>query len=335
MPARVGLARALTSSVFRPHRWRAGNGSFPRPPELRGGSLACDDAVVLPYVAYLRTYEPLAAFPEPDRSAWASYAASAARPSRAAALDIEHERALRHVVAVPPVVVPNRESGDAFVRHVNGTTYVSPWQTRLRSWLALTEFRASMPDGIAGAFVPEAVAEQAANEFEEYKRHHSVERPHILSSTWHVPLQWFVPFDPAERWLVLGSREAGIARQSGATTAAPTRTLVYVTSMAQARRRVARAIAVIRRHLGEGYAHEGAESVGRWLEAFHPRSLVELDYGGLVHLLDDESLRGDQSVADVEAALAALEAGQHDVAATAYERLNERWRGVQRLETAN
>ncbi len=30
--------------------------------------------------------------------------------------------------------------------------------------------------------------------------------------------------------------------------------------------------------------------VGRWLEDFHPCSLVELDYGGLVHLVSDDAL---------------------------------------------
>lgn len=296
---------------------------------------ACDDAVVLPYAAYLRTYEPLTAFPEPQRSFWASYAGSERRPGRAAALEVEHNRALRDVVAIPPIVAPERESRDAYVRRVEGITYVCPWQTRLRSWLALGEFRSSMPEKMADVFVPTSVAEQAFADFERYKRHHTIERPHILTSTWHVPAQWFVAFDPAERWLVLGDREGAGGKHSGPATATPTRTLVYMTSMAQARRRVARAIAVIRRHLGEGEAHAGVESVGRWLEEFHPRSLVELDYGGLVHLLDDEQLRADQSVADVSAALAGLEADQGEAASAAYDRLMTRWRRIQGLESAN
>lgn len=291
--------------------------------------------MVLPYITYLRVYQPLVAFPEPERSSWASYAGSDGRPSRAAALDVEHELALRHVVAIPPIVAPEKESGDAYVRQVEGITYICPWQTRLRSWLALSEFRSAMPERLAGSFLPAGATERALHRFEEYKRDHAPGRPHILTSTWHVPLQWFVPFDPAERWLVLGARDDPGGRQSGPATAVPTRTLVYVTSMSQARRRVARAIAVIRRHLGEGEAYVGVESVGRWLEEFHPRSLVELDYGGLVHLLDDERLRTDQSVADVAAALTGLEAEQRDVASDAYERLMTRWRRIQRLESAN
>lgn len=291
--------------------------------------------MVLPYITYLRAYEPLVAFPEPERSSWASYAGSDNRTGRAGALDVEHERALRHVVAVPPIVAPEKESGDAYVRQVEGITYICPWQTRLRSWLALSEFRSAIPERLAGSFLPAGAAEQALRRFEEYKRDHTAGRPHILTSTWNVPLQWFVPFDPAERWLVLGDRDDAAGKQSGPATAVPTRTLVYVTSMSQARRRVARAIAVIRRHLGEGEAYVGVEGVGRWLEEFHPRSLVELDYGGLVHLLDDDRLRTDQSVADVAAALTGLEAEQRDVASAAYERLMTRWRQIQRLESAN
>lgn len=290
---------------------------------------------MLPYVAYLRTYEPLVAFPEPERSAWASYAGSSDRPSRAATLDVEHARSLRHAVAIPPIVAPERESGDAYLRHVGGLTYVCPWQTRLRSWLALAEFRAKTPSKLAGAYLPPAVVEQASADFERYKRRHATDRPHIQTSRWHVPLPWFVPFDPAERWLVLGDRDEGAARTTGPATATPTRTLIYVTSMAQARRRVARAIAVIRRHLGEGDTFFGVETLGRWLEEFHPRSLVELDYGGLVHLLDDEWLRNDQSVADVAAALGALETKEDDAASASYDRVVARWRAIQRLESAN
>ncbi len=298
-----------------------------------GRAQAWDDADVLPYATYLRAYEPLSAFPEPDRSAWASYADCGSHPSRGAALDVEHVRALRHLVSVPQVVAPEAESRDAYLRRVDGVTYVCPWETRLRSWLALTEFQSGMPERIAGTFLPKVVADQAAGDFERYKRDHRSEHPHILTSTWHVPPAWFVAFDSAERWLVLGDPDAPPGKRPGAATAV--RTLVYVTRMSQARRRVACAVAVIRRRLGEGAAYAELERVGRWLEDFHPRSLVELDYGGLVHLLDDESLRDDQSVADVAAALTALEADDRETAAAAYERLTASWRRVRRLEAAN
>jgi hypothetical protein len=77
------------------------------------------------------------------------------------------------------------------------------------------------------------------------------------------------------------------------------------------------------------------EDVGRWLEEFHPRALVELDYGGLVHLLDDESLRADQSVAEVAAAITGLETGELELAIAMYQRLRARWRVLEAAESAS
>ena len=75
--------------------------------------------------------------------------------------------------------------------------------------------------------------------------------------------------------------------------------------------------------------------MGQWLEEFHPHSLVELDYGGLVHLLDDDSLRADQSVAEVSAAISASREGQYELASVLYQRLRNRWQALESLEAAN
>ncbi|MCW2945088.1 MAG: hypothetical protein JWR24_1805 [Actinoallomurus sp.] len=294
---------------------------------------SCHDAVVLPYAAYLRVYESLTAFAEPERSRWAAYAGSDQRPRRAGALDVEHARALRRLIAVPPIVAPIRESRHAYVRRADDITYICPWETRLRSWLAFDRFKAGTPERLADKFVPQRVADQADAEFERWKQGSGTLSPHILSSTWQVPLGWFVPFVAKERWLVLGSQnESG---SGGPTTATPTRTLIYVTPMAQARRRVARALNGVRRHVGEGLELSEVESVGRWLEEFHPHSLVELDYGGLVHILDDAALRADESVAEVAAAVTGMETGQAELAVAMYKRVVARWRVVQALESAN
>jgi hypothetical protein len=47
------------------------------------------------YAAYLRIYQPVSAFHEPDRSRWAAYAASSARPRRSDSLMVEHAEAVR------------------------------------------------------------------------------------------------------------------------------------------------------------------------------------------------------------------------------------------------
>jgi hypothetical protein len=72
------------------------------------------------YAAYLRIYEPVAAFHEPDRSRWASSAVSAARPRRRDSLSVEHAEALRRAIATPQVAVPDQESEHAYVRRADG-----------------------------------------------------------------------------------------------------------------------------------------------------------------------------------------------------------------------
>jgi len=174
-------------------------------------------------------------------------------------------------------------------------------------------------------------------------------RVYIQGSTWSVPPIWFVPFAPTERWLVLGtSSERETSRPA---TASATRTLIYATTMAQARRRVARALATVRRvpaQVARGPGEEphqaapatadlerasvALEEIGRWLEEFHPHSVVELDYGGLVQLLDDDALRADQSVAEVSAAVSALASREYELAAAMYQRLRARWRDLEAVE---
>jgi hypothetical protein len=295
--------------------------------------------LVLPYAAYLRVYEPLSAFNEPDRRVWIAYAESRERPRRAGALRAEHGESVRRLLSVPPLPAPAQESPNAYLRRVEEVLYVCPWQSRLRSWLAFSRFRGSTPGKLMDRFVPKAIVEQTADDFDRFKQRGGSDalRTHIHTTTWHVPTAWLVPFDGAERWLVLDKKDVQPepVQEPGSTTTTPTRNLIYVTSMAQARRRVARALSVIRRHVGEVTTTAEVEEVGRWLEEFHPHSLVELDYGGLVHLMDDETLRSDQSVAELGAALTGLDTGQEELAYAMYQRVILRWKSIQLLESAN
>lgn len=353
---------------------------------------------MVPYAAYLRIYEPLSAFMEPERSWWAAYAASLAQPGRTAAMTTEHAEALRRIAAMPPVVVPERESEHAYLRRADGITFVCPWQTRLRSWLAVSQLRATPDSAIADAFAP-AQVEQAALEFARSAGPAASARIHILTVTWWIPPTWFVPFAATERT----NRAGGDAKA-----------LLYVTTMSQARRRVGRAIAAVRgalrtlpdvrtesgiapprapgsaeptpgsaapvtsadgtplsketaptalapappltdsdgttRHAscaGSGAASTGwlvhqalrveAElaETSRWLAEFHPYSLVELDYGGLVYLLADEALRSDESAAEVAAAVDGLARREWEVAVAMYQRVLARWWPLRATQSAN
>lgn len=134
---------------------------------------------------------------------------------------------------------------------------------------------------------------------------------------WQIPLRWFVLVADEERDYVPGER------------------LRYRTPMVQARRRLARALRTLRDAEGYGMLADGLVEVGSWLEEFHPRSMVELDYGGLLHALPADRLGADRSAGDLAAGIAALRAGDTEGATEAYGELAERWRAVRERLFAN
>ncbi|KUN10206.1 hypothetical protein AQI95_00205 [Streptomyces yokosukanensis] len=275
-------------------------------------------SVVVPYAAYLRVYEPLVAFPEPERSHWASYARRPDRPS----YQDELRRSLADLLPTPPVVVPVHESSDAFVLEVDGVVCVCPWRTRLRGWQALGELVDELPAPVLDAALPQVVRLQAAQDYERWLVRNPDARPWIRTATWQVPLNWFVLVSDEER-----------RHEKGTAEVPPL--LRYRTPMVQARRRVARALRTLKDTVEESPLIEGLMDVGRWLEEFHPRSLVELDYGGLVHVLSAAELEGDHSAADVAGGIEALRRGDGAAAGEAYVRLVERWRAVRDRRSAN
>ncbi|MEU9043090.1 MULTISPECIES: hypothetical protein [unclassified Kitasatospora] len=290
-----------------------------------------------PYAAHLRVYEPLAAYPEPERARWQAYAAergpdagAAAQPVAAAVLE-EQREALAELVARTPRALPERESGRAYLRVVDGVLYVCPWATRLRSWQALEELRTG-PVALLDTALPPATREAAEADRERWRAEHPDARPWILTSRWEVPVRWFLPFGDEDRCFLPG--EAGAAGGAGERGARPA-ALFYLVPMAQARRRVARAYRALREAVPDGELVRGAERIGRWLEEFHPRSLVELDYGGLVHLLGPDRLLADRSAGELEEGLRALRAGDTAEALRVYGELTARWRRVLALRHAN
>ncbi|MER5520070.1 hypothetical protein [Streptomyces sp. NPDC002763] len=275
-------------------------------------------SVVVPYATYLRVYEPLAAFPEPERGYWTRYARRPDRPS----YQDELRRALADLLPTPPIPVPVQESADAFVLEVDGVVCVCPWRTRLRGWQALQELSDELPNTVLDAMLPPVVRRQATMDYERWLVRNPDSRPWIRTATWQVPLNWFVLVSDEERRYEKGTGEIPPM-------------LRYRTPMVQARRRVARALRTLKDAIEEGPLIDGLVDVGRWLEEFHPRSLVELDYGGLVHALPAGDLEDDHSAADVAAGIEALRQGDGAAAGEAYGRLVERWRAVRDRRSAN
>lgn len=286
-----------------------------------------------PYAAELRVYEPLAAFDVDERRQWQQYAQAPAVPTGLAGS--RRERILGLVAAARPTPAVPR-SGDAgehaAVLRGEAGLLVCPLRTELRCWQAATETRAKLPPEVARVVLPDEEVALAVQEHERWLAEHPARRSHVQQHRWTVPVRWFLLFDREERRLQLGPRTIDYDRELAAAT---TRSLVYRTAMAQARRRVARGLQVLRKALPEGPAVTSVETLGRWLEEFHPRSLVELDYGGLVDLCADVQLREDDSVADVMEAISALGRGDTKAAMIAYERVTDRWRAAQSVESAN
>ncbi|MET7324070.1 hypothetical protein [Streptomyces sp. NPDC005549] len=278
-------------------------------------------SVIVPYAAYLRVYEPLAAFPDDERAHWTRYARRPDRPS----YQDELRRSLADLLPTPPVAVPVHESADAFVTEVDGVVCVCPWRTRLRGWQALGELAEDFPEPVLDALIPPVVRRQSAQDYERWLERNPDARPWIRTATWQVPINWFVLVSDAEREYDEG----------GDDEAAAAPVLRYRTPMVQARRRVARGLRALREAVDEGPLIDGLVEVGRWLEEFHPRSLVELDYGGLVHALPAGELEADHSAADVAEGIEALRHGDGVAAGEAYGRLVERWRAVRDRRSAN
>jgi hypothetical protein len=287
---------------------------------------------VIGYAAHLRVYEPLGSLAEAERRRWSGYVESGDAPSRPQLMELEHTAGLAAMLNTPPRVDLAVAGDHAYLRHLDGLTYICPWWLQQRAWDALEDFRSLLPDELTEAFLPLATFDAAEAERESWDACHPDAVVGIRSCTWTVPLPWFALFDPQERRLVLGERRvsSGHLAQTGLD-----RALVYLTAMSRARRRAARALHVVRRTFEDGPAVDALEELGRWLEEFHPHSLVELDYGGLVHLLDDDALSADDSVGDIAAALEHLTSGDTAAAAERYEAVLGRWRAVAAFEHAN
>lgn len=288
---------------------------------------------MIPYAAYLRVYEPLDSFPPAERERWSRYLAGGPPPDASRGAEAEFTAALTRLLSVPPRPEPADADEQAFGHRLDGVSYICPWRTRLRSWEGLATLRRTLPAELIGAFLPADVIERADRDQLQWRADHPGLRSAILTCTWTVPLPWFLLFEPQERRLLLGARRSTPGGALARTEVS--RSLSYLTRMARARQRLARTLRVVRRALDEGPATVGLEELGRWLEEFHPHALVELDYGGLVHLLDDDELAGDDSVAALTEAVGALASGDAAGAAGRYERVTARWRRVAMLENAN
>lgn len=275
------------------------------------------------FASYLRVYEPLSAFDRKSQAYWRRYVheGRAVTPAEGPG---RQRTAVIEAMGASWTRLPDLPD-EAYVLQADEHTLICPWNLRVRVAEAALEARDGVPAVLADAFVPPALVGQAQAVVSDWKSgarvlEHGAPRQHEQISTWSVPLRWFVLVDLDERELVLDPGR---------------RMLRYRTEISKARRRAHRALSVLRRSVGDVPISEAVEESTRWLEEFHPRSVVELDYGGLAEILPDDTLVADDSPGLVASGLAALAKGDADAATLAYEQLVERWRAIQLLERCN
>ncbi|HEX7354694.1 MAG TPA: hypothetical protein VF288_07650 [Mycobacteriales bacterium] len=261
--------------------------------------------------ASLRVFVPLSTLPPGERRRWERYVAAGRALDRAGLVAAERAAAL--VAIVKPTLDVDQEH--ALVEVVDGVTYICPARTQLRVWEAAAAFRGGLPDIVADAFVPAALADEATDQLAGWREVSPGLVPHVRSACWTVPLSWFLLFDPAEE-----IRRAGELR--------------FVAGLDVCRRRATRAAAVLAATLPQVAMLADLQEIDRWLDQFHRMGRVELDYGGLAALLG-EALAEETSVADLAGGLDALARGDGAGAAAAYERVARRWRDLQLRENAS
>ncbi|GIF09693.1 hypothetical protein [Actinoplanes siamensis] len=275
------------------------------------------------FASYLRIYEPLTAFDRERQIFWRRYAKEG-RDLGPIEGPVRQRTAVLEALGAGWTRLPDLPD-EAYVLEWDNSLLICPWNLRLRVAEAALNARDGVPAVLADAFVPPVLAGQAKAVVEDWRSgarvlEQGVPRVHEQIATWGVPLRWFAFVDLDEREIALTGRR---------------RTLRYRTEISKARRRAHRAVSVLRKSLGDAPITEAVEEGTRWLEEFHPRSVVELDYGGLVNLLPEDKLTADDSPGLVAAGLSALSRGDADAATEAYEKLVARWRVVQLLERSN
>ena len=223
-------------------------------------------------------------------------------------------RDLTYAIAAVPM------SDDALVAEWHGQRYQCPRTPRLRMLEGVLAVRHAYTHLGSGTVVPERVALAARAELERLYTESPTLRSHILTSAWHVPVRWFVPFVTAAKEVVGGPDPVRIRYRCDQRTA-----------MANLDWAVAVLSGV------DGLEHVVAEvrELRRWLGEFPTTSMAELDYGSVASMFSEEELVMDDSVDQIRGALAALDRGSVSSAIGRYHRVVARWAPSSAISASN
>jgi hypothetical protein len=199
---------------------------------------------------------------------------------------------------------------DAIVIEWNGGIHACPRTPRLRALEGVLAIRRAYGALGGATVIPDSLARAARDELEEMQKHSPGVRSHILTSPWHVPARWFVPFHPEEREVV-ETTEGPVIRYRAAYAAAAAR----VNGALEALEGV---------DLPESVVGE-LDELGAWLAEFDGASVVELDYGSVSRMFAPEDIRQDDSVENVQRALDAVRSRDWETVAEHYGAVAYRW----------
>ena len=266
-----------------------------------------------PYIASLKIYEPINSFEPADQLRWSQLEITSAT------VWDEQLRALRRTITCEP---PNQNPDGAHQLEHKGKRYVAPWSTAARCWAALEDFKYTLPASVIKFFIPQTIEDSINSSIDMVEDKVS----HILTSTWNIPPRWFALFSPDER--LRGVNEDG-------------HFTISRTAISNAKSRCTFTHQAVLGAFGEGAVEGEIAELLDWLEIFDPKSIVELDYGGLATYLNKQliengevGLDADTSIEDVTSSIAGLASGDGALAGRGYERLVSRWRRVSALESA-
>ena len=200
--------------------------------------------------------------------------------------------------------------GDAhWVAEWGGRQVVCPRNLRLRVLESTVAF-AGAYRGLGAGLIPEDAARAADRELEVYRQEHPSHRSHVLTSAWHVPVRWFVAFDPSEKDIYDGPSGPRVRFRAG---------------IEDARTRSGLAHEILRKlEVFPGPAEELGQFV-EWLAHFPAGSMVELDYSDVSDLFEPQDLVFDDSCELVHESVQALAAGDMLRAGEFYGRVVTRW----------
>ncbi|MEV6896090.1 hypothetical protein [Amycolatopsis sp. NPDC051372] len=295
-----------------------------------------------PFVAYLRVYEPLLALGDPPDDRLRE-AVAAAKLRRAAIGEREQAVWLKSQAAAPARLLPAEladgrpapslltdvlvlDPAEVPAGHPGTGPFVCPLELRARAAAALVTFLGDATPALKNAVLDAGgvSADRARSHTKAAMTDLTTAAAHTLTTTWTVPLPWFVLVDPDERKLVLGSGQDD-----------PVRELSWRMSMSDALTRAAEAGELIEAAFGDSGPGRVLSQTRQWLESFDPDSVVELDYGGLVQLFADAILESDTTAEEVHDILEALRTGNVEELAELFSELREFWGDLAARERSN